>query len=135
MGQFWAQKEPGGPPCNALKAKRLSFGCPSMIVTIFLRLAKEKQPAKRGTRKPKVSRLTSGYGGILIQLSPVGLSQKNRGFIGAAKKMQNFGPKMQFFGPKSIFSETVQLFCYCYYHDWTTNTPPPKDPYWKKIYQ
>ena len=43
------------------------------------------QAAKRPPiGKPKVSRVTSGYGGLMIQLSQVRLSQRNGGFIGAA---------------------------------------------------
>ena len=36
------------------------------------------------TGKPKVSRVTSGYGGLMIPLSRDRLSRKNGGFIGVA---------------------------------------------------
>ena len=36
------------------------------------------------TRKPKLSRVTSGYGGLMIPLSRVRPTQKNGGYIGVA---------------------------------------------------
>merc|ERR1712020_574228 len=44
-----------------------------------------RRAAKRPfTGKPKVSRVTSGYGGLMIPLSRDRLSRKNGGFIGVA---------------------------------------------------
>ena len=48
-----------------------------------------RKTARRATKRPppgnpKVSRVTSGYRGLMIQMSWVRLSQKNGGFIGGA---------------------------------------------------
>ena len=85
--------------------------CPVMIITIYFEADHKKmvsgqktafldpkratlgnrghetarRVAKRPpTRKPKVSRVTSGYGGVVIPLSRDRPSQRNGGFIGAA---------------------------------------------------
>merc|ERR1719458_2269991 len=63
------------------------------------RRAAERPPAGG----PKVSRVASGCGGLMIQMSRVRLSRKNGGSWVWRGGMQSFGPKMQFFGPKSIF--------------------------------
>ena len=87
---------PRRPPCKAVNAKPLSFRRPVMMVTIFFEAVHQKlisgqktaflgpkratlgnrgretarRAAKRpSTGKPKVSRVTSGYGGHVI--SPV----------------------------------------------------------------
>ena len=48
------------------------------------------------TRKPKLSRVTSGYGGRMVPLSQVRLSRKHGGFIWAKNAV--FWPKIYFFG-------------------------------------
>ena len=51
-----------------------------------------RRAAKRPpTGKPKLSRVTSGYGGLMIPLSRVRLTPKNGGYMGVALKMQIWG--------------------------------------------
>ena len=108
---------PDGPLETTLQCgdtKRLSFRCPAMIVTIFFEAGHKKmisgqktaflgperatlgnrghetvrRAAKRPpTGKPKVSRVTSGYGGLMIPLSRDRLSRKNGGFIGVRTRL------------------------------------------------
>ena len=79
-----AHKIDFGPKTALLGPKRATLGNRCRKTA---RRAAKRPP----TGKPKVSRVTSGYGGLMIQMSRVRLSQKNGGYIGVAKKMLNFG--------------------------------------------
>ena len=76
-----------------------------------------RQPAKRPpTGKLKVSRVTSGYGGLMIPLSRVRLTQKNGGYIGVTLKNADFrakiGPQRPPRGPPCNGINTKMLsFC------------------------
>ena len=120
-GNFWPKKRaltpPRRPPCKAVNTKRLSFRCPVMMVTIFLRLFTKKlfqakktaflgpkkatlgnrghETARRAAKrppseKPKLSRVTSGYGEDMIPLSWIRLTPKNGGYMGVALKNADF---------------------------------------------
>ena len=79
-----------------------------------------RRAAKRPpTGKPKLSRVASGYGGLMIPLSRVRTTRKNGGFIGVSVKNAEFWAENAVFWPKiHFFAKSVQLFCY--HHDRTT---------------
>ena len=96
------------------KTKTLSFWCPVMVVAKNLQGVDKKiilgpKPALWGSKKailgnrchetarraakrpptgkPKVFRVTSGYGGLMIPLSRVRLSPEKVGYVGVAQKI------------------------------------------------
>ena len=100
FGPKRAPTAPRRPLCNSVNTIRLSFRCPVMMVTILFEAVYKKmisgqntaflgpkratlgnrcrkttrRTAKRPpTGKPKLSRVTSGYGGLMIPLSRVRL--------------------------------------------------------------
>ena len=72
-----AQKIDFGPKTALLGPKRATLGNRCRKTA---RRAAKRPP----TGKPKVSRVTSGYGGLMIPLSRVRPTQKNGGYIGVA---------------------------------------------------
>ena len=73
------------------------------------RRAAERAP----TRKPKVTRVTSGHEEVMIPLSWVCLRRS----IEKTDFWAQYGPKIHFFDPKSIFCNVIQIFGH--HHDRT----------------
>ena len=121
---FQPQQPPRGPPCGWINTKKLCFSCPAMMVSKILDNVSKKlilgqktgffapkrttlaiwglitahQAVKwEPTRKPKLSRVTSWCGQVMIPLSWVHRSPK----MGVTWYQKNwiFGPKSAFFGP------------------------------------
>ena len=102
---------PRSLPCNMINTKMLSFWCPVMMVPKKNERCPQKlisgqktsffdpkrailgnwgqKMARRATKRPhtripKVSRVTSGYGGLMIPLIRIHLTPKNGGYMGVA---------------------------------------------------
>ena len=111
LGQKWPLNPPRSLSSNMINTKMLSFWCPVMMVpkkngrcpqklisgqkTSFFDPKRAilgnwgqktaRRAAKRPhTRIPKVSRVTSGYGGLMIPLIRIHLTPKNGGYMGVA---------------------------------------------------
>ena len=136
-GKFWAKngpcRPPRGPPCNESTQNCCLFGVPSQWEQFFwisfrpknsifdpkkghfgqsgckaARRAAERPP----TRKPKVSRVTSGYGGDMIPSSRVRLSPKKGGYMaGCSVKINWFlGQKCSLLAQNQFFGDIIQIF-------------------------
>ena len=94
-----------GGPWGGRRGRKTAFLTPQKATLCNWGSKTARRAAERPpTRKPKVSRVTSGYGGDMIPSSRVRPSPKKGGYMGVAIKKADFwaenGPKMQFVGPK-----------------------------------